>query len=44
LPKKNCLFSVFFTPTSPGLKKATLTILDNAGTGQQVIPLQGTAK
>jgi hypothetical protein len=43
-PKQKCLFSLFFTPTSPGAKNATLTIIDNAGTGQQVVPLQGTAK
>jgi len=30
-----------FKPTSPGSKSSTVTIFDNAGNADQVIPLSG---
>jgi hypothetical protein len=41
LPRKKCKLTVQFGPTSPGSKSATVTIFDNAGNANQVIPLSG---
>ena len=40
-PKKKCKLTVQFDPTSPGAKSSTVTIFDNAGNANQVIPLRG---
>jgi hypothetical protein len=38
----SCTISVTFTPTATGARTGTLAINDNAGTGQQTVPLSGT--
>ena len=38
----NCSISVIFTPTAVGTRSATITINDNAGAGQQTVPVSGT--
>jgi Abnormal spindle-like microcephaly-assoc'd, ASPM-SPD-2-Hydin len=41
LPRKNCKLTVQFGPASVGSKSSTMTIFDNAGNANQVIPLSG---
>jgi hypothetical protein len=41
LPHKKCKLKLQFRPDSTGPKSATLTIFDNAGNANQVIPLTG---
>ena len=44
LPRKKCKLTVQFRPQSAGPKSSTLTIFDNAGNANQVIPLSGKGK
>jgi hypothetical protein len=37
-----CTISVTFTPSATGARSAKLTVVDNAGTGTQTVPLSGT--
>jgi hypothetical protein len=41
LPRKKCKLTVQFGPDSVGPKSSTVTIFDNAGNANQVIPLNG---
>ncbi len=41
LPRKKCKLTVQFSPDSVGPKSSTLTIFDNAGNANQMIPLSG---
>ncbi len=41
LPRKKCQLTVKFRPASTGQKSATLTIFDNAGNANQMVPLSG---
>ena len=41
LPRKKCKLTVQFGPASTGAKSSTLTIFDNAGNANQMIPLSG---
>ncbi len=38
----SCSIGVIFTPTAVGTRSATITINDNAGAGQQTVPVSGT--
>jgi hypothetical protein len=38
---KKCKLTLQFGPTSTGLRSSTVTIFDNAGNANQVIPLSG---
>ena len=40
-PKKKCKLTLQFGPGSVGPKSSSVTILDNAGNANQVIPLSG---
>jgi hypothetical protein len=40
-PKKKCKLMLQFGPTSVGPKSSSVTIFDNAGNANQVIPLSG---
>ena len=40
-PKKKCKLTVQFEPDSAGAKSSSVTIFDNAGNANQVIPLSG---
>ena len=44
LPKKSCKLFVLFGPLSKGAKGSTVTIFDNAGNANQMVPLSGTGK
>ena len=41
LPRKKCKLTLQFGPDSIGPKSTTLTIFDNAGNANQVVPLSG---
>ena len=41
MPRKKCKLTLQFKPTSSGSKSSTVTIFDNAGNADQVIPLSG---
>src|SRR5207249_2085659 len=38
----SCIISVTFTAVTTGSRSATMTIVDNSGTGSQTVPLSGT--
>jgi len=40
-PRKKCKLTLQFGPTSVGPRSSTVTIFDNAGNANQVIPLNG---
>ena len=40
-PKKKCKLTLQFRPDSVGSKSSSVTIFDNAGNANQVIPLSG---
>ena len=40
-PKKKCKLTLQFEPNSVGAKSPSVTIFDNAGNANQVIPLSG---
>jgi hypothetical protein len=40
-PKKKCKLTLQFGPNSVGAKSSSVTIFDNAGNANQVIPLSG---
>jgi len=44
MPKKKCKLIVEFAPAWQGPMYSAITIIDNAGNANQVIPLQGTGK
>ncbi len=44
LPRKKCMLNVEFAPASQGAVSSAVTIYDNAGNANQVIPLQGIGK
>jgi hypothetical protein len=41
LPRKKCKLTVRFAPASTGQKSAMVTIFDNAGNANQMVPLSG---
>jgi Abnormal spindle-like microcephaly-assoc'd, ASPM-SPD-2-Hydin len=40
-PRKKCKLTLQFSPASTGAKSSTITIFDNAGNANQVVPLSG---
>jgi Abnormal spindle-like microcephaly-assoc'd, ASPM-SPD-2-Hydin len=44
MPNKKCKLTLQFRPDAAGPKSATLTIFDNAGNANQVIPLSGNGE
>jgi len=44
LPKQQCKLTVLFAPAWQGPMFGAVTIFDNAGNANQVIPLRGTGK
>jgi sugar lactone lactonase YvrE len=43
-PNGKCSIGVTFHPTAPGVEKGTVTIVDNATGGQQIVPVSGKGK
>jgi len=44
MPQKKCKLTVQFSPASVGPKSSTVTIFDNAGNADQVVPLSGNGE
>ena len=43
-PKQSCTISVTFTPTTTGVRMASLSVSDNGGASPQNVPLSGTGQ
>jgi hypothetical protein len=43
-PKQSCTISVTFSPTTTGVRNASLAVSDNGGGSPQNVPLNGTGQ